>query len=144
MPMTPVLRYGADGAVVVLDDPTAVRMFVAGLATGATTGKYQTLRYISGAGGANYVVPANKTLFIFGAMVSGGAGGGLAEVGYGDAAVDNSAARPAGASSTMVGLPQNASVPTWIPLAVIVVAGKYPYATDSAANCAMLFFGYVY
>lgn len=94
------------------------------VSTTVTTTKYQTLWR----DGAAYQVDPAKTGWITRIVMCGGAGGSIGKIGYGSAAVNNSASAPAG--DTVVGdqlIQLTASVIYDMPLWFRIPASQFPY-----------------
>lgn len=109
------------------------------LRAGIAAGKFQTLRK----NGVNYQVSAGKTLKILAmkGFIDSTTASAIANIGYGDTAVDNSSSSPTNAVGIVDGTPAylgyaTVSIALEVPLNIEILAGKYPYMVGSAASVA--------
>lgn len=107
-----------------------------------TAGNYQTLYRAGVAPYAAYQVTAGKTLYIIGALIqTGTAGNKFTTTGYGDTAVDNSAAAPTNSQTLLDNLSLSATnLLTAVPLILAIPATKYPYIQQNATGHTIAIF----
>lgn len=123
------------------DTPADLKMFVGGTIYAAVA-TFQTWLVPGAGGGVAYGgVPASVTLYLMSVTMNITTGGVLTEIGYGDAAVNASGARPANPVSITLRSTATPSVQGWqtIPLFMTVPTGKFPYYELTTADVSLIF-----